>query len=388
MVVCSILLFLPMSIHQILSSSTSKGDFPAHLAAAQHLLQGRLEDPQLLFHGLVALLSLFSSIGIAATFVVIASQVAVSLLVFEALLAALSGGPYDEIAAPLAWLASFSLVIAGPISFVTFPNLMLGYLTPTTYHNPTIIVLKPLALGQFLLTVRVFFSGSPESTQARPRGLLALTVVTFLGTLAKPAYAIAAIPAVILCLFAYRRTLDVRQKLSPVLWVGTAAGLVLAWQYVFLYGTGSSDEGIAWAPLVVLHGFEPSNARLAVKTVLSLAFPLSVALGDLRATLKDRPLVFCWVCLAISLFYDYLFMERGPRSSHGNLGWGVLITLFLLFFQSLVHLLRRMKGGAVSISQKVSFALFGTHVVAGVVWYLAMFDAFAVCGQLRFGWCW
>ena len=376
-----------MAVHQIHSPSTNKSDFPAHLAAAQHLASGRLDVPDFLFHAAVApLFLIFHRLGAAATLVTTACQAGLTWLVFERLRQAF----HEQNPAALrnAGLATLALVIAGPISVFTFPNLMFGYLTPTTYHNPTIIAAKPLAVAEFVLLDRLLLSAPQAAGAVAPATLAGLAAIAFLATLAKPAYAIAALPALGVWMLVFRRTIP-----WPRFWVVTsciAAGsvAVIAWQYVFLFGDRASGSGVAWAPLLVAHEFEPDNRRLAVKALLSLAFPLTVVLTDFRATGRDRALVFCWIAVGVSAACYYLFTETGPRYWHGNLGWVVLVAVFMLFFQSLIHLLRRAGSGLPARARQGSFAVFALHVVSGAVWYVAMFDAFPVCSQLRFGWCW
>ena len=94
--------------------------------------------------------------------------------------------------------------------------LYFGYLGMTTYHNPTIILLRPFAILQLIFAVR----GLEERDSRRNQVLLA-AVISVLATFIKPVFAICLLPALGLIML-YRLV-----KKQPINWKMLGLGLIL-----------------------------------------------------------------------------------------------------------------------------------------------------------------
>src|SRR6185436_5761371 len=118
--------------------------------------------------------------------------------------------------------------------------------------------------------------------------------------------------------------------------------LVLAWQW-WLGTTGPIQTAVAWAPFRVVFEHTPrSLPKLALKLVLSIAFPLIVTLTHLRAAARDRPLKLAWLTFAFGALYTYFLAELGPRLRDGNFLWSGQVTCLILVASSMAFLLRQV----------------------------------------------
>lgn len=261
-------------------------------------------------------------------------------------------------------LLTISLMLVTPINLFTFSqqNLYFGYNGINTYHNPTVELLKPLALAVFLYLL-------PRLLRVRPAGPLAwltAALLNVLSTLAKPNYTIVILP--LFCLLGAYRFLRRQPFNWPLLIWGTIVptALLLAWQYFFL--TGEMARGVGFQPFLI---FRP-GLRM---TSLSLLFPIAVYLLYFNAARKEVGLNLAWGGLGIAMTYMYLFYEIGEPYSR-NFGWGGRVTLLIVFIFSMLFLLRqrllRLQDGnprPVDWRYLLCMAIFGAHLLSGVVWY-------------------
>jgi hypothetical protein len=381
-----IALSVPTTWVQLLGPFARSGDYGAHLASVVSLQHGHLDVPHPVFHAAVAVLGFLLS-NTVATFVVMAvAQVAFGLLVFHLLCDAFEAGLRDgALAARRALAVTAALLISAAICVFTFPHLFLGYVSTATYHNPTIQVLKPLALALFLRL--------DDDVLARPparrisSGLLGLALLSAITTLAKPSFSIVALPALMVMVVVYRRSIPLRGALATLAVFGLAAGAVIVWQSLFLFTGGHAGNGIEIRPFEVALMFAPNWHRLVAKLLLSVAFPLSALIFNPRAALADRRLVFSYACFAVSLLYYLLLAEQGGRASHGNFGWGVMTSLVLVFVSTAAMLARR--GATARRATLMPWLVLAVHAVSGLVWLTTSWGLLSkLCYNGYNNWCW
>jgi hypothetical protein len=328
------------------------------LAAAELASSGDPATPHFLFQALlIALHSLTpgrdwveSALDLTAL-----CQVALALITVS-LLEASWPRPVDARAAALAAGLALALLVVGPVNLASWGehNLYLGYLSPSTHHNPTAALLRPLALAVWMRTcLRLLGAGRTPA-----HATFADAALSVLAVLAKPSQAIAMLPALV-PLAALRRlrrqVVDGRALLlgfvAPVL-------LVLAWQYVGLVVGGATLE---WAPLRVMSLFPGSKvARL----LLSLLFPLCVVVLRWPAVRRDGALILAWLSFGVGLGWVYGFAERGERFTHANLLWTGQVTLFVVFVASVRLLVR--EPDASRWRAVACWLAFGLHLVGGL----------------------
>jgi hypothetical protein len=251
--------------------------------------------------------------------------------------------------------------LAAPISLL-WPldhHMYLGYIGITTYHSPTVILLKPFALIQFILAYKCFDNLMPLKNNQ----ILGAGIISLIAAYIKPSLAICILPA--LGFFAAYRVIQKRYVNFLGLFFGFAVPsvLLLIWQFLVTYYANEAG-GVMFLPLGVMSTY--SN-NLILKLILSILFPLLVLIVYFKQAKIDDRLILGWLLLGFGLFFTYFFAESGPRIMDGNFGWGGEIALSLLFVISTLFYLEMPKKQAwVNVVVQTSWIL---HVVFGVVYY-------------------
>jgi hypothetical protein len=360
-------LFTPIIINMI----NSGNDYPAHISWAFLLDKtGMVPDPlpHFLYQVVVILAEHLlpgNSYDLAATFVGIVCYVSLGLIIFFLIRPLIIAGPM-RLRTLSAVLITLVLMLVGPINVLTWGNhnLSSGYISPHSYHNPTVILLQPFALLLFLYAIRVFESA--ETTRAT---IIVCALVTFLGTIAKPNYTIAVIPAISALVF---YALVRKQKVNwPLLIIGIAlpAAEVLIWQLNYVRGTSLS--GFVFAPLAVMSAYSPDN--LLLKFVLSILFPLIVTALYWRSALKNIGMKLAWLTFGVGAFYTY-FLAESHSFSYGNFTWSGQISLFILFVATMLFLLQQneesFKERRLNRRFVLSITVLLLHLIGGILLYL------------------
>ncbi|HKP37571.1 MAG TPA: hypothetical protein VJT71_12005 [Pyrinomonadaceae bacterium] len=271
-------------------------------------------------------------------------------------------------------LSAIALMLIWPIPLLAGfdRHFYFGYIPGSVYHNPTILLLKPLTIVLFVFSTRFFMAPFRSSINT----IVILMAVVVLSAMAKPSYLICLLPALAL-VASYRlvrkRPVDWR---ALVIGVTLPAAAMLAWQYLQTYATGHGS--IAFAPFLVARHF---SEWLLPKFFLSIAFPLAVTALFFSRVVSDVRMRLAWLGAIIGLFCFYFLIEAGPgvNTFHGNFGWSGVITLFVLFFASTVFLLEQWKVHRLEETPKwplvLSTVILGLHVISGVVWHALGWNA-------------
>jgi len=286
-------------------------------------------------------------------------------------------------------VTSLALLVVTPITLFTAArkDLYLGYIGITVYHNPTITLLKPLALFLFLLVPGALkgWAGAWRRSRTAVLGLLS-GICTF----AKPSYAICLLPAVAVAglnRLIRRRTLG---WLPVILGIGLPSVLVLGWTYLFRYAAGDvvAQKSIAFAPFVVHSHY---SGDLLPKFLLSILFPLYVLIGYWRGARRDAFVVLAWAAFVFGAFYGYLLAEvlpDGRIALDANFFWSEQITLFILFVASTRLFIRqerladRGEKPIAAVSRLyIGAAVFLLHLASGALYYFVN-----LIGQGRYWW--
>lgn len=270
----------------------------------------------------------------------------------------------------IAAMLALALCLVSAISFLTLPdyNVYYGYVIPSVYHNPTSVLLKPLALAQMLLIV---------SALSRPGGarwrLPLLLFLSIAGVVIKPSFAVCMIAPSLLALLwqLWRR--------NPFDWLTLVFGfalptlLMLALQSDLL---GTLHGGAYFAPLESLRLNDDNYATrmLFSKQFLSIAFPLLVVAAHPRAALRSLPLMLAWMAYTAGLA-QMLLLNEPLYPKAGNFWWGAQITLFILFVVSARFMLEQSGGRMPRFSFRRTPLLSAAgcamllHTAAGAFWY-------------------
>jgi len=253
----------------------------------------------------------------------------------------------------------FGVGVATPISALWFVDhkFYLGYIGITSYHSPTIILLRPLALLQFIYALRCF-----EQQRTSKIEILGMAILSMLAAFAKPNFAIDLLPAMtILGLhrMLHRKSVDLAAFLGgfalPTLFVLTG-------QYLITYAGNSG--GILFAPFTVMNHY---SGFLLPKFLLSVPFPLLVATIYRRRVWREAYMSLAWLIFLFGCFYTYFLAEGGLRLYDGNFGWSGEIGLFVLFAASTLFFLGTPESS--DKSRRFLRLVWFCHVIIGAIYH-------------------
>ncbi|GAB4574586.1 MAG: hypothetical protein Kow0077_21880 [Anaerolineae bacterium] len=357
-------------------------DYPTHISWARQLFQGDFEfhpggvkigaayRPNFLFQALVSgIMSLTGSdaqlsgmaVGLLANLILALSLHALFYMDFARSERVISG----FVAVALAVI----VLLLGPVSFLTWhrANLYLGYIAPTVYHNPTLTLLRPLALLQFLCLVKGF---DDVSTGRQPLLVLVTALLTVVSVYAKPSYIICLLPAAGLAMVVQWL------RKQPVDWLFIGAGIivpgfvVLILQYQFTY-IANTDNNVIFAPLLAARTME--SVHILPKLILSFVFPAAVSILYWPRVARSHAFVLAWLVAFVALAYAYLLAESGMVGD-GNFLWGAQVSLFILMVVALRFFVQQIIASGqprISLRNGLLVGALLLHLIPGIVWYYA-----------------
>ena len=248
-------------------------DYGSHVVFAQRISAGQAVDPLTLSHPLLQLILIAMHtlsgglLGFYAALMVL--QVAVQ--VWLALILYFWMGQGERKAWD--WLragAAVSLTLVAPVMLLAFNDQLLyyGYIGLANYHNPTIHLLKPVALLSLIYGI--------QALDGKMSGWGSIALAAFwlsVSTWVKPNYALAILPGLALAAgirLIQRRRVDWRMLGLGFVLPGVA---MLFAQWLIAYYYGDPGEAIILAPFVVESSY---SGWLLPKFLLSCLFPLVV----------------------------------------------------------------------------------------------------------------
>jgi hypothetical protein len=335
--------------------------------ARQLVTEGRLL-PHFAYHALLAAAAGFSTdlgqLLLAARFV-LALLVLAKLALSLGLARSLTARAGAALAPATALALGVALFFVAPLpKWWRTESIYLGQLSPTVWHNPTVIALLPLAVAAFWTFVR---AGDGWRSSLGSGALLAASAT------AKPNFALAFLPAATLLRLAQVRPIG--RALAGLACLAAPALAVLGWQYRQALALGLEARGqgvVSLRPLEVWQMYSPLPLASAL---VSLAFPLAVAAFAARDVRQRGPLLAAWLTAALALAQFALLAEPEPRLGDANYYWAVVPAVYLLFLVSACELLAPRR---LSLARRAAragcWALFAAHVASGVFLYAHPFQ--------------
>jgi hypothetical protein len=294
-------------------------DFKWHARAAQEWAAGGpLPTPHFLFQALlIAVTPLLPGLdwtgrAVALAVACKAAQAVVTAALLEGAVPLARRGARLAAASGLA----LALLVATPVTFPTWAarNLYHGYLGMAVYHNPTMLLLAPLAIALWWAVARAL-DGAPVSPAV-------LALLTIASALAKPSHLIALLPAAAVLTLTFLRSGRAPAWRTLLAAFALPAALVLVTQFAFHFGGG----GLAWSPLAAMRY---RDASLLGRFLLSSLFPL-VAIAAFPRILRSRPVMLAVLAFACGASYAYLLVEADFVSAR-NFSWSAQSALLVLF---------------------------------------------------------
>jgi len=352
----------------IMAQMIGEGDFPFHLtSAAQFASDARITVPHFLLQVLLgALISTgwFQSVQQAG------------LVLFTGLYSATAAltcwyigqGTRSMTALGASVVIASAVLIAAPILPGAEPSLyLIGYFPPNAFHNPTMLIAKPLLI--LVLAAAVASMTRTGRPHWRELTLIALPVI-LLG-LAKPNYLGCVVP-VVLAMAVWSGVTKRDVSWARVAAICVPAVLTLGATYALYRSQQLGLEGgVIVAPLRVIALYASVDPRsLAGYIVASLAFPLAVAALWPRAVWNSIEMRFAWATTVVGLLISLLLAEDGPRLDHGNFLWTGQMAVFVLFVVSAMFVNHQLFAAARSVWKTtrvlLTAVLLVLHVESGV----------------------
>jgi hydrogenase-4 membrane subunit HyfE len=262
--------------------------------------------------------------------------------------------------------SSVSVTLLAPFMILALEDglFYFGYIGLANYHNPTIHLLKPFALGCLILAEKGLNRNSNNS-------LLIILSATFIILSAgiKPNFALTFLPALGI-VFLYLLITKQEFDKNMIIWgFAVPSLLVLTIQYFGLYGNKDTNIAIIWAPFIVKKAF---SDFLFIKFLLSSLFVLQGLVVFRHQLLTDRILLLGWIMFSIGIFQTYFLAESGERMLHANFGWSGQIALFLLIViilrKSLIfYFTDKIQSNLEKLAGLITYSM---HLAGGIAYYL------------------
>ena len=369
LVLMSVDLWLPV----LIVTGPHDGDFQCYVDYAKILSTGQIPVPHIAYPFYVWMMSLifvwYDSSLLTALFFALLTPLVISWL-FSKMLG--SWKTRGEAASRL--LIIIAITIIGPINLLTFPgHLYRGYFSPTAYHSPSYIALRPMAL--FLVALLIFFGHAQEKTNRRIVFSALCFLFTILITLTKPNFTMCVVPTAVILLFLPFRYAGFFKNRKLILLSIISGGIVaLLWQLSVLKPLTYANRGLENAPAILFQPLVGMQSHwLLPKLFLSIAFPLSIAVLMGRNVLRTPTLILSWLLFLIGISYAYLLAQPGNLLYDDHFVWCGQITLFVLIVFSSIELLRTEESRWTWVPK----LFFGLQTFGGLLWYASRFYPFA-----------
>lgn len=211
-----------------------------------------------------------------------------------------------------------------------------GQGTPNIWHNPTTIMVRPLALAAFLLVCGEIEESRRSGFKRGPgwKKGIATALLLILCNMAKPSFVQIFYPALFLLmliwLIAYRGK-NIKLALELLL-ICLPSLAVMGLQFITAFSSGSaareSESGVAIMPFAVVKLYTPN---VWISLLLAIAFPLLMAFIAWGHRISDQASALAWLMLFSGFMERILLAETGERFTHGNFNWGFQLSLYFVW---------------------------------------------------------
>ena len=238
----------------------------------------------------------------------------------------------------------------------------LGQSSPTIWHNPTNMAVKPVALLSFLLFLKMY----GDDRKAKGKEFVILSLLLLLSCFIKPSFVQGFLPAVVVFLL-----IELIRTRGESFWFSfktalafVPSGLYFLVQFLSMFGSGA-ERSIGIQPFAVMR---LDTAHPLISMLQAVAFPLFVLLVlGWKQVWKDKPLLFSFLFYLIALLEFVLLIEVTEPAS-GNFEWALQLAIFAFFIMAAVRFYQQK-------NQKKWICMAGNilflyHVVSGVWYYV------------------
>lgn len=239
-----------------------------------------------------------------------------------------------------------------------------GQGSPTIWHNPTYIAVKAVALG----TVLLYVHGLQNRFNSK-RECVLIAILLVVSLFCKPSFFQVFLPAVaILILMDLVKNRDKTVFLRTLL-ILLPAIVIFFLQYLFLYGATPTQEEPSHIIFTFFGTWTISSPNVFVSALLLLAFPIFA----LFVERKEIGHIGSWsnfvlILLVVGFCENAFLAESGYRFTHGNFGWGFMLSVFIAWAVLLPRFVdNAFLKGNIPLWEKVTGTLLASaHFVSGL----------------------
>ena len=239
----------------------------------------------------------------------------------------------------------------------------IGNYVPNVWHNSTILFLFPFAMLLFELSYRQLGAFTMKRN-------LWIFLLILLNLFIKPSY-------FFVFIVVYPILLLSRYKLKKEFWYSMIPLIIgfffLILEYWIIYKTqrptGKEASSVIFMPFYRNPEFADLGL-LPVSMAFSLFFPLLYTLLNLPKLLKSRLFWYTFLSFTVSVLIFLFISESGPRASHGNFYWQIVICTWFCFLVSLLSLLKDFKIQGNTFRNMFLISIFSIHVLLGIIYFV------------------
>lgn len=241
-------------------------------------------------------------------------------------------------------------------------EIYLGQSSPTIWHNPTNLAVKPVALLCFLYFIKLY----RERDKAQTALMASVSALLLLSCFIKPSFIQGFLPAVVIFLVlelipnhgnSFMFSLKSALMFLP-------SGIYFLIQFFLMFGRTENRE-IGIRPFAVMNLDSPNPF---ISILLGIAFPLFVlVLLGRKKIFSDKPLWLALLFYVISLIEFILFIEETEPAS-GNFEWCLQLAMFILFVITAIRFYQNT--WKKTWLRVMGNLLFLYHVMSGIWYYI------------------
>jgi len=257
----------------------------------------------------------------------------------------------------------FVFAIPVPSYFLGDYFMYIGNYVPNVWHNSTILFLFPFAMLLFELSYKQL-----QHYDAKRNWWIFGLVV--LNLFIKPSYFFVFICVYpLMLLFKYRLKKEFWLSIIPLIF--GFVFLVLEYWVIYKIGKPTDKEASSVVFLPFYRSPEFVDLQFIPLTMFfSLFFPIVYSVFNYRKVIKTNMFWYSLLSFVVSVLIFFFISESGPRASHGNFYWQIVITTWLCFFVALLALLRDFKREGKTLKNVSLLSLFSIHVIIGVIYFV------------------
>jgi len=261
---------------------------------------------------------------------------------------------------------SLLFVFAIPIPSYSLDEFMyIGNYVPNVWHNSTVLFVFPFALLLFEQSYR-------QLTQYDAQRNNWILLFIFLNVFIKPSYFFVFVSVYpLLLLLKYKLKKEFWQGILPVM-----IGLVfLGLEFWSIYLTkdpfSNEKSSVIFQPFYSSPLF-PDLWPMPYAFVFSLFFPLLYSAFNFNIVRKSQLFWFSSLSFIVSVFIYLFIAETGPRATHGNFYWQIVICTWICFFVSLMALLKDFKQQGNTFKNSLLLSVYGVQVMMGIIYFVRL----------------